>query len=110
MNNLQDKVDFIHQHSKDIEAILKDSPLIAFGITSDKDYIGIRNHDPYDFKTRSSRHYGKNVEVTIIFIGGGIWQYRYCNTNPSDKKYVSCEDFVDVIVSVIKSYEPVNQS
>ena len=41
----------------------------------------------------------KNVEISIIFIDEGIWQYWYINQDPHTKQYVSPEEFIDYIIS-----------
>ena len=59
------------------------------------DYKGITTEDSEPSAKR------KNIETTIIFIDKGVWQYRFLNTHPVDKKYVSCEQYIDEIVTAL---------
>ena len=45
-------------------------------------------------------------ECKVIFIHGGVWQYRYLNSRPDLRKYISCERFLDMVIWLMKRYSP----
>jgi len=66
--------------------------------SSDETYIGIE-------RQHRNNSENENIRQSIIFVSGGIWQYNFINTTPSDKKYIGVEQYIDALVDEIEMFK-----
>jgi len=95
---MQEKIDFIYKHKNILSRIFHsenntfDHNTVFFSNKTES-YIGI------------SQGYDEHITVKVIFIDNGVWQYNYFSSQPIEHKYISLDEYLDILINKIKEHE-----